>query len=453
MSSSEYLNYESGKFSKTRGVGIFGNDCQDMGIPADCWRFYLYYNRPEKSDYEFTWAEFQQLLNRELIGNLGNLVNRTLSFLQRFFKGQLLGAKEVRQYSEIVAFCEELRRQQGQISKKLEWCQLKDGLHHIMGMAAYGNKVFQEKEPWALVKNDAALAQAWLTALVYLVHDLSICLRPYLPQTAEKIVTFLGLAPTCFDWHKLGAYERLYTGKTLPKPAVLFQPLGDQRVAELRLRFAGNQNERAEVSGELSAQVNKQLTYPRKQETVAEPDFELWAKSIELRVGRIVEITLHPEAERLFIEKIDCGEELPRTIVSGLAEHYQVDELLGQNVAVVANLKPAKLRGVKSMGMILAASPCKNEEDQARANGCHLVEVLHPPGEPGDRIVVQGFEAVEKPAKLSSIDDFFAVPLLLQEGRACLQNSAGGPGLSLLVQSASGSMELYSRQLQRGNIS
>ena len=89
MSSTEYLNYESGKFSKTRGVGIFGNDCQDTGIPADCWRFFLYYNRPEKSDYEFTWTEFQQLLKRELIGNLGNLVNRTLSFLQRFFSGKL----------------------------------------------------------------------------------------------------------------------------------------------------------------------------------------------------------------------------------------------------------------------------------------------------------------------------------------------------------------------------
>ncbi len=456
MSSSEYLNYESGKFSKTRGIGIFGNDCQDTGISADCWRFYLYYNRPEKSDYEFTWSEFQQLLNRELIGNLGNLVNRSLSFLQRFFGGQLLPAEQVWQYSKLVAFAKELRSQQNEITEKLEWSQLKDALHRIMDMSNNGNKIFQEKEPWILVKSDRTLTHAWLTALVYLIHDLSICLRPYLPQTAEKMLSLLGLlaveteiqpnksiGKNFFSWQNLGNYQNLYTAKPLPKPQILFHQLENERIEELRARFAGSQSKRSPkpIIKQPPKQEKKQ-----KQGAKPQPSSELWAKSIELRVGRIVEIAPHPDAERLFVEKIDCGETEPLTIVSSLAEHYQAEELLGQNVAVVANLKPVKLRGVKSMGMILAVSPYKGEKKQACTAGSRQVEVLHPQGQPGERIVIQGFEDIEMLNKLANIDDFFAIPLFLQEGQAYLQDTTGNSaGLKLQCK-------LQNQKLQHGNI-
>ena len=452
MSSSEYLNYEGGKFSKTRGVGIFGNDCQDTGIPADCWRFYLYYNRPEKSDYEFTWAEFQKLLNRELIGNLGNLVNRTLSFLQRFFNGQLLVAEQVQQHSEIIAFLAELHQAQNKITEKLEWSQLKDGLHNIMSMADYGNKIFQNKEPWLLVKNDRSLAHAWLTALVYLIYDLSICLWPYLPRTCEKMAIFLGFnpsdEPSCFAWRNLCLYERLYKGKALPKPQILFQQLEDKQVAELRARFAGRQQQ-CKTTG----QTDEKQKHQKKTEK-----WELWVQNVDLRVGRIVDIQPHPNAERLFVEKIDCGEAEPRTVVSGLVEYYRPEELLGKNVALVANLKPTKLRGIKSMGMLLAASPYEDQKEQALAAGYRLVEVLHPQGAPGDRIVVNGFQEIDSPIKPISIDDFFTVSLVLHNGQAQIQTqnnseSPGSPARELLVQSAAGLEPLKAQQLQYGKIS
>ena len=433
-------------------MGIFGNDCQDTGIHADCWRFYLYYNRPEKSDYEFTWSEFQQQLNRELIGNLGNLVNRSLSFLQRFFAGQLLPVEQVWQYSQIESFVKELRSQQNEITEKLEWSQLKDALHRIMAMSNYGNKIFQEKEPWVLLKSDRTLAHAWLTALVYLIYDLSICLRPYLPQTAEKMLAFLGLVgsdkfceESFFSWQNLANYQNLYTGKPLPKPQILFHRLEDERVEELRMRFGGSQKQ--SQSPQAEPVIEQQPKQEKKQpKTKPEPSSELWAKSIDLRVGRIVEITPHPDAERLFIEQIDCGETELRTVVSGLAEHYQTEELLGQNVVVVTNLKPAKLRGVKSMGMILAVSPHQPNQEGQTTMGCRQVEVLHPQGQPGDRIVVQGFENFEIPTKRTSVDDFFAVPLFLQEGQAYLKDTTGdSAGLQLRCR-------LQSPKLQHGNI-
>ncbi|WGK70465.1 methionine--tRNA ligase [Candidatus Haliotispira prima] len=483
MSSSEYLNYESGKFSKTRGVGIFGNDCRDTGIPADCWRFYLYYNRPEKSDYQFTWTEFQQLINRELIGNLANLVNRTLSFLQRFFGGKLQSPEQLQQHPEITQFLSRLREQQSEITEKLEWSRIKEGLHRIMEMADYGNKTFQEKEPWVLVKSadpkDAELAHSWLSALVFLIHDLSICLRPYLPQTAGRIAGFLGLPDEAenFNWQHLGAYSRLNAtkaeGQALPKPQILFQQLEDERVAELRQHFSGKQSERTTAAPE-PTDSEKQQKQQKQQKPVpaSVPGPETWARCVELRVGRIVEVVPHPDATRLFVEKIDCGEAEPRTIVSGLAEHYSPEELLGKTVAVVANLKPAKLRGVKSQGMILAASPHKEEksqqeqEEQTRQSGMRLVEVLHPQGQPGDRIVVQGFEEAEAdralphpsslpstsspPSKRISIDDFFAAELFLDGGKAYLQS--GSAGLALLVQTSEGAVALGSEQLQSGSI-
>ncbi len=466
MSSSEYLNYESGKFSKTRGVGIFGNDCQDTGIPADCWRFYLYYHRPEKSDYEFTWAGFQQLVNRELIGNLGNLVNRSLSFLQRFFGGKLLTPSEMAglaQLSEIKAFLAELRRRQDEIAEKLEWSQLKDGLYHIMEMSGFGNKIFQDKEPWILVKSDPATAHAWLTVLVYLVHDLAICLRPYLPQTAGRIVEFLGLsaAEENFAWKHLGCYERL--AESLPKPQILFQQLEAKHMAQLRARFAGSQSERqSPAAGQgfaQSGEKGKNKAESRANQTnrtkeKPKSDSETWARTIDLRVGLIVEVGPHPDAERLFVEKIDCGEAEPRTIVSGLAEHYRPEDLLGKMVVVVANLKPAKLRGIKSMGMILAASAPESASDDS---GGAKLEVLHPAGQPGERIVVEGFADCEPPIKRAGIEDFFAVPLLLREGKVYLKNTGAGPDLALLLgslgkETQDGPKALCSRYLLSGDV-
>ena len=181
MSSSEYLNYENTKFSKSKGIGVFGNDCQDTGIPADVWRFYIFYNRPEKSDTQFTWADFQEKVNSELIGNLGNLVNRTLTFTNRFFDGKIPEGKKDE------AFWADVKAREKSISERLDRAELRDAFKEMLHLSSLGNKAFQEGEPWRTRKDDPEAAASLLMNLVYLVRDLAILVHPYIPETAEKM--------------------------------------------------------------------------------------------------------------------------------------------------------------------------------------------------------------------------------------------------------------------------
>ncbi|HDQ13812.1 MAG TPA: methionine--tRNA ligase, partial [Sediminispirochaeta sp.] len=162
MSSTEYLNYESGKFSKSKGVGVFGTDAKETGIPADVWRFYIFYNRPEKADALFTWDDFQEKVNGELIGNLANLVNRTLSFLSRFYKG------EIPRREPDPAFVEEVRRREAIIGEALERAELREAFRQIFALSSYGNREFQAGEPWKSRKSEPEAAERLLSQLCYL---------------------------------------------------------------------------------------------------------------------------------------------------------------------------------------------------------------------------------------------------------------------------------------------
>ena len=186
MSSTEYLNYEGGKFSKSRGIGVFGNDVEDTGIPADCWRFYMFYNRPEKSDFTFTWKDFQDKVNKELIGNLSNLVNRTLSFIKRFYDGKL----ESPSFDE--ALMAEIRKREERITDLLEHAEEKDALHEIFALSDLGNKAFQDAEPWKKRTENPEEAVRLLSTLYFLIRDLAVMVTPYIPSTGEKILSFIG---------------------------------------------------------------------------------------------------------------------------------------------------------------------------------------------------------------------------------------------------------------------
>ena len=385
MSSTEYLNYEAGKFSKSKGVGVFGNDAQDTGIPADVWRFYIYYNRPEKSDAVFTWSDMQTKVNSELIGNFANLINRTLTFVHKFFNGSVPDGNIDQDFWKQVTASEE------KITSLLEAADLKDALKEIFILSSLGNKTFQDGEPWVAVKNDMQKAKDLLSTLTYLVKDLAILIEPYLPATAARVQEFLGMSDC--SWEDLGKTEGL---NTIGKPSILFSILEDKQIEELRSRFAGSQEER-------KAMENSDKKKDEKEELPLE---ERFGESVNLRVAKITAIEKHPEAEKLYIETIDVGEEEERTIVSGLVPYYTEEELLGKHIIVVANLKPAKLRGIKSEGMLLAA-----EEGET-------VEVLFlPDAEPGTQVYLDG-----QPEKDSAdftklkIDKFFDMPMTVKEG-------------------------------------
>ncbi|MFP4330134.1 MAG: methionine--tRNA ligase [Spirochaetaceae bacterium] len=392
MSSSEYLNYEGGQFSKSKGVGVFGNDAKDTGIPADVWRFYIFYNRPETSDFTFTWKDFQEKVNGELIGNFSNLVNRTLTFLIKQFDGHLVPVDRNESWAK--EFWGEIERLENEITEDLEWAHLRDGVRKIFALSSYGNRTFQAAEPWRTRSEDPEGTQRLLSSLVYLIRDLAVLIRPYLPQTAEKIASFLGISD--FGWEQLRVTEGL---ERVQGVSILFKQLEDEYVEQLHRRFSGSQAERAERENNGAGEAGP-------------PAEQSFREKIELRVARITEVRRHPEADKLYIEELDDGSGEARQIVSGLVPHYQESDLLGRNIILVANLKPAKLRGVKSNGMLLAASDKDGE-------GRERVEVIFADhATPGDRVVLEGDDedaaSVEHLSRLK-IDEFFAVPIRCEE--------------------------------------
>ncbi|MEI6388372.1 MAG: methionine--tRNA ligase, partial [Spirochaetota bacterium] len=201
MSSTEYLNYESGKFSKSAGVGVFGTDAMESGIPADLWRFYIFWNRPERADYTFTWADFQERVNGELIGNLGNLVNRTLAFVSRYYDSA------VPQGTPDSAFWEKAGAIEKEIAGGLDRAELRDSFRAIFSLSDLANKRFQAGEPWKTRTSDPAAAASLIGDLCHVLRDLAVLIHPYLPGTAERIAAFFGktIGAPGFAWADLGS--------------------------------------------------------------------------------------------------------------------------------------------------------------------------------------------------------------------------------------------------------
>jgi len=400
MSSSEYLNYEGGKFSKSRGVGVFGTDAMNSGIPADVWRFYIYYNRPETSDAMFTWSDFQEKVNGELIGNLGNLVNRTLSFVTRYYDGKIPelapGAK-----SDSV-FWEQVNNHETSIAQKLDRALLRDAFREIFELSSYANKYFQDSEPWKLRNEDPARAQAVIRDLTYIVRDLCVLIEPYLPQSAEKIASFFGLKfKENLSWKNIGRPQGI--GDVLIKSEVLFAKLEDELVEKLKTQYSGTQMERQEKTTE--------------QDTSSQVQAKSFSAIMDLRAAKIEKIERHPKADKLYIINLETGEGVTgtreeRQIVSGLVPFYTEEQLLGKTIIVAYNLKPAKLRGIESRGMLLAAGDkiAGVEEGQS----IERVEVLNADGYPtGTRFLPEGEEDAALPE--IDIDTFFAQPIFVKD--------------------------------------
>ncbi|MDR2900149.1 MAG: methionine--tRNA ligase, partial [Treponema sp.] len=309
MSSTEYLNYESGKFSKSRGIGVFGTDVMETGISADTWRFYIFYNRPEKSDSLFTWKDFAEKVNGELIGNLGNLVNRTLSFVSRYYDGKIpLNHQSDAEFWKTVGEYEE------KIAAHLERAELRDAFRLIFELSSFANKTFQDGEPWKTRKENPAAAEALISDLSFLVRDIGIMIQPYMPAAAEKIVSFFGqsIGKDGLSWKDLGNVDGI---TTVTNPEVLFAKLEEDRINELREKYSGSQKEREErtaaaVKTTAKAESSKSskgttMETPATENTVVEADDIRFAKTIYLRTAIIKQVERHPQADKLYIIGLD----------------------------------------------------------------------------------------------------------------------------------------------------
>ncbi|MBR6079305.1 MAG: methionine--tRNA ligase [Treponema sp.] len=419
MSSTEYLNYEDGKFSKSKGIGVFGSDAKESGIKADAWRFFIFYNRPEKQDYQFTWKEFREKYNGELIGNLGNLVNRTLLFVTKYYEGKIPDAPvDEEMWTKI-------RELEAKITENLEWANLKDAFHQIFAVSDIGNKAFQDGEPWKTRTTDPEKAAKLIHNLCYMIKDLMIMAHPYMPQFTETILSYLGKKISepmlgenpvegGLSWSDIGKTEGLSEVAT---PEIYFTPLDQKTADAFRKKYAGSQKER---DGEKGSKQKKEKKQPPKIK-LAEDQCAHFNEKIELRVAKITKVKENPESDKLYVETLDDGSGTERIIQSGLREYLKPEDLLGKNIILAANLAPRKMRGIESHGMLLAA-------DYKDADGKDCVEPLEAPDAlPGTKVVLDGADPnAEKPSEITA-DDFFKVEIKVVE------NSVQISGKNLVV--------------------
>ncbi|MFW6047582.1 MAG: methionine--tRNA ligase, partial [Candidatus Woesearchaeota archaeon] len=263
ISVNEYINYEGGKFSKSRGVGVFGDDAKESGISADIYRYYLMAMRPEKEDTDFEWNDFQVKVNKELIGNFGNLVNRTLTFIKRFSDGKVYDSNELNVYPEDNCFED--------IKTMIMDIKLKATLKKILTISSEGNVYFQESQPWVKVKENKDEAQKDLAKLARRVKDLAILLYPYMPEISENIMAQMNLDNTWLSWDKLN--KPLPEGHLIGEPKTLFEKMEDDFIEKMQNKYG-----------------SKNLEFP-----------------LNMKIGSIVEVEDHPDADKLLVLKINLG--------------------------------------------------------------------------------------------------------------------------------------------------
>lgn len=394
ISTTDYLNYETGKFSKSRGVGVFGNDAVETGIPSEVWRYYLLLNRPEGSDSVFTWDDLAVKNNDELINTLGNFINRTVTFLFKFFEG--IVPELIEDDEESDEFTARINEELKQYIDLLEKVSLKAGLKKAMAVASLGNQYLQRKAPWKLLKaGERNAAGSSLTYSANVAVLVTIILEPYMgSKFTKKVYSQLGLEyqpgenniiPDEFDplgWVKPGAQTRA--------PQILFNALTPDQIAAFRQKYSGEQNSVGD--GNLDGAGEEESGFP-----------------LDLRVGQIVEIEKHAESDRLFVAKVDVGEEKgPRTVVAGLRDVYTAEELHGSKVVLVCNLAPASLGGIDSEGMILVADKKKMVRTLSVDKDVPIGEPIVPDGTPlaSNSILLdrKGFQAASKPLRVGKDD-------------------------------------------------
>ena len=422
MSSTEYLNYEDGKFSKSRGVGVFGSDAIETGIPADAWRFYIFYNRPEKQDFQFTWKDFQEKMNSELIGNLGNLVNRTLLFVNKYYDGIIPEA------SADEELWSEVRRREEKITDLLEWANLKDAFHEMFAIADLCNKKFQAGEPWKTRTTDPASAASLIHNLCYVIKDLMIMMNPYMPQYTQKVMSYFGLSiqeskvgmetKSGLVWADLGKTEGL---SKIGPTEIYFTPMDQKTMLAFREKFSGKQKDRNEKASAKDSKKNKPAAKAEDELLSPEEQVAHYNKNIVLKVAKVVKIARNPESDKLYIEYLDDGSGNERVIQSGLVPYLKEEEILGKHIILADNLAPRKMRGIESRGMLLAA-------DYKDENGKDCVELLTAPwAAPGTKVVLEGADVnAEKPEQITA-DVFFKVQISIKE------HNAGINGIKLLA--------------------
>ena len=334
----EFLNLEGEKLSTSRNWAVWLHEyLAEFPGKQDSLRYALCATMPETKDNDFTWADFQQRNNSELVAILGNLVNRVMVLNHKYCEGKVPVSGSAPEDLEALGA---IAIQTAKVSSALEAYRFREALTEAMNLARVGNKYLADAEPWKVVKTDPARAAEILGTATQIMAALGVVFEPFLPFSAAKIRAMLGMELA--DWSLLAGTSLVPAGQTLSEPALLFEKIEDEAMDAQRAKLV--------KPVEIPVQPVETSAIPP---IAANIDYEQFA-GLDLRVATILEATKVPKADRLLQLTLDTGVDR-RTVLSGIAEHFAPEDVVGRQVVLLANLAPRTIRGVESQGMILMA--------------------------------------------------------------------------------------------------
>lgn len=330
----EFLNLEGDKISTSRNWAVWLHEyLTDFKDKQDVLRYVLCSNAPETKDNDFTWKDFQTKNNSELVAILGNFVNRTLVLTHKYYNGEVPTANQYTK--EDLLILEELASYPDKISQSIEQFKFREALSEMMNLARLGNKYLADTEPWKLIKTDEERVKTIMNIALQITCNLAILSEPFLPFSSAKLFQMLNISS--LKWNAAKQTNNMFAGHNINKEELMFNKIED---AEIQIQL-----DKLEASKQ--ANLANKPAEPAKPET----SFDDFSK-MDIRVGTILEAERVPKTDKLLKLKIDTGIDT-RTVVSGIAEWYKPEEIIGTQVSILVNLAPRKIKGIESQGMIL----------------------------------------------------------------------------------------------------
>ena len=338
----EFLNLEGNKLSTSKNWAVWLHEyLQDFPNQQDVLRYVLTANAPETKDNDFTWKDFQARNNNELVAIFGNFINRVAVLTQKYYEGVVpqadtynnVDTETLRQITELTE----------KIEQSLERYRFREAQQELMNMARLGNKYLADEEPWKLIKTDPERVKTVMYIALQIATALAVASEPFLPFTSEKLKRMLQLGTITWESLKTNATELLKAGHRIGVAELLFEKIEDAAIEKQLQRL-----ENTKLANKQEAQANTETEVAPQKELISYDDFA----KMDIRIGTILEAEKMPKADKLLVLKVDTGID-KRTIVSGIAQSFAPEEIIGKKVTVLVNLAPRKLRGVESQGMIL----------------------------------------------------------------------------------------------------
>ena len=336
--SNEFLNLEGNKISTSKNYAVWLNEYLDeMPGRQDELRYVLTANAPETKDNDFTWADYQARCNNELVAVYGNFVNRALQLTQKYYDGEVPAPGRLTDYDQQTL--DEFRGVKEKLEGLLEAFKFREAQKEAMNLARIGNKYIADSEPWKVVKTDPERVKTVIYISLQLTANLAIAFEPFLPFSSERLRTMIDMPE--FSWEDLGKTDLLAPGKRLPKPELLFTKVEDEAI-ELQMKKLQD-----------TIKANEEAAYKAQpvKETVAFEDFQ----KLDIRVGIVKACEKVKKSKKLLRFSLDDGSGTDRTILSGIAQWYEPEQMVGKRVLFIANLAPRMIMGEESHGMILSA--------------------------------------------------------------------------------------------------